>query len=267
MEVAQMADDKGALIVGGYGRINDGLPVFASSGWEDHLQAWLDAEHDVSAARWRQAAIAYSLVTHYGDHAVEKFAAQIGIAPRRVWEYRSVYALVKDRERPQNLDFTHYVIASSAPDPQQALEVAADQSLSTRALRRMIASQSAGSIEEAIPGLSENPAIAQAWQQARSALVALRSAAPRLTGLISGYIEEIEYELSCPADTIRNHLLTAIRQGHDTVDILAAHLRRDRDHIRVWLNRLAELGEVEHAERRVGARGPAEVYWIVTEDK
>jgi len=257
--------NEGQLIVGGYGQINDGLPVFASNGWEDHLQAWLDAERDVTSARWRQAAIAYSLVTHYGDHSVEKFAAQIGIAPRRVWEYRSVYALVKDRERPQNLDFTHYIIAASSEQPQEYLDRAAEESLSTRALRRLIASESAPSVESAIPGLSENPAVVQAWHQVREALAGLRQSAPRLASLINGYLEELEYELSCPADSVRNHLLIAIRQGHDTVDSLAAHLNRDRDHVRVWLNRLAELGEITHDERRVGARGPAEVFWLITE--
>lgn len=253
------------LIVGGYGQIDNDLPVFTSSGWEDHLQAWIDAEADVTSARWRQAAVAHSLVTQYGDRAVERFAESIGIAARRVWEYRTAYAIAaawsKHSERPQNLTFSHFVIASSAPNPHEYLEQAAANQLSTRALRRLITQETAPPIDAPIPPLADDPAIVAAWNQAQMALNTLRLAAPRLSAQIAGFVEEIQYELSCPAETIHAAIVAAIGQGLDTVDLLAQHLRQHRDHVTVWLNRLEELGEVEHDERRVGARGPAETWW------
>lgn len=253
------------LIIGGFGQIDNDLPVFTSSGWEDHLQAWIDAESDVTSARWRQAAVAHSLVTQYGDRSVEKFAESIGIAARRVWEYRTVYAIAiawsKNSDRPQNLSFSHFIVAASAPNPHEYLEQASRDQLSTRALRRLITQQTAPPMDAPIPALSDDPAIVAAWHNAQVALNALKAAAPRLSAQITGFVEEIQYELSCPAETIHAAILAAIGQGLDTVDLLAQHLRQHRDHVTVWLNRLEELGEVEHDERRVGARGPAETWW------
>ena len=256
------------LIVGGYGRLaSANLPAFTGTSWEDHLQAWIDAEQDVTSARWRQAAVAHSLEVHYGEASVEQFAAQIGIAARRVWEYRTVYriALAHHCERPQNLDFSHYVIASTATNPHDYLDRAADQQLSTRALRRLIVAEQAPPIDQTLPPISDDPRVMAAWGQVRGSLAGLQAAAPHLSDLITGYLTELEYEISCPPATVREAILTAINQGVDTIDQIAKRLGRHRDHVRVWLNRLEELGEIEHDERRVGARGPAETWWRLKE--
>jgi hypothetical protein len=52
------------LIVAGFALIDQNLPVFTHSAWEDHVQAWYDAEREVTERRWQQAAICASIVTH-----------------------------------------------------------------------------------------------------------------------------------------------------------------------------------------------------------
>ena len=247
------------LTEGGFATVNGDLPVFTATAWEDHVQAWTDAEQTVTEYRWRQAAIANSLTTHYGEGQVEQFAKQIGIHPRRVWEYRAVYQLYQKCDRSQVLDFTHYILASSAPDPIQMLEIAAEECLSTKALRRLITQAKAPSLDETVPALSDDPAVTKAWEQFQQGCQAMKTATPRLSALIHGYLEEIQYELSLPAESIKAHLYDCIQQGIDEVDLIAPRLKRDRIHVQVWLNRMTELGELEEfeKERAPGARGAA----------
>ena len=118
------------LTEGGFATVNGDLPVFTATAWEDHVQAWTDAEQTVTEYRWRQAAIASSLSVHFGEESIVQFAQQVGIHFQRVYEYREAYRLYqKFSARSENLDFTHYVLASSAPDPIQMLEIAAEECL------------------------------------------------------------------------------------------------------------------------------------------
>lgn len=252
-------------ITGGFATLQGDLPVFTSADWESHIQAWIDAEREVTDVRWRQAAIAYSLDTHYGDTGVVDFARQIGISPRRVWEYRAVYDIVKNCERPHNLDFTHYVIASSADNPHEYLEKAAEESLSTRALKRLIRQDTTPPIEAELPAISENPAVVRAWDTVRRALADLKAAAPALGDLIDSALDDLQYEISLPPGSVKGAMLDAIRRGYDDLDAIAHHLKKNRDHVLVWLNRLEELGEVERheAERAPGARGPARTFYTL----
>ncbi len=251
------------LNIGGFAVVNGDLPVFIGSSWEDHVQAWTDAELTVTEFRWRQAAIANSLTTHYGEGQVEQFARQIGIHPNRVWEYRTAYRLLLEKHDrsgfSDNLEFTHFLLASSAPDPIKMLEIAAEECLSTKALRRLITQAKAPSLDEVIPALSDDPQVTSAWEQFQAGCQAMRQAAPRLSALIHGYLEEIQYELSLPADSIKSHLFDCIQQGIDEVDLIAPRLKRDRIHVQVWLNRMVELGELDEfeKERTPGARGAA----------
>ena len=87
----------------------------------------------------------------------------------------------------------------------------------------------------------------------------MKAATPRLSALLHGYLEEIQYELSLPAESIKAHLFDCIQQGIDEVDLIAPRLKRDRIHVQVWLNRMVELGELDEfeKERAPGARGAA----------
>jgi len=247
------------LTEGGFATINGDLPVFTGSSWIDHVQAWTDAESTVTEYRWRQAAIANSLTTHYGEGQVEQFAHEIGINPRRIWEYRAAYQLYQKCGRPQNLDFTHYVLASSATNPEAMIEAAAEECLSTRALKRLVQASKAPALDEIVPALSDDPAVTKAWEQFQQGCQAMKAATPRLSALIHGYLEEVQYELSLPAESIKAHLFDCIQQGIDEIDLIAPRIKRDRIHVQVWLNRMIELGELEEfeKERVPGARGAA----------
>ncbi len=254
------------LNVGGFAVVNGDLPVFTGSSWEDHVQAWTDAEGEVTAGRWKQAAICCSLTTHFGEQSMVQFSQQIGVNFQRVYEYRNAYRLYqKFSVRPENLDFTHYVLASTAADPVQMLEIAAEESLSTRALKRLITKSKTPDLDETIPALSDDPQVTSAWEQFQTACHAMKQAAPRLSPLLHGYCEEIQYELSLPAESIKAHLFDCIQQGIDEVDLIAPRLKRDRLHVQVWLNRMVELGELEEFEkgRAPGARGAARVGYAI----
>jgi hypothetical protein len=62
------------LIEAGFALLDGDLPVFTSHAWTDHVQAWHTAESSVTSERWKQAAIAASIETHYGAGAIDKFA-------------------------------------------------------------------------------------------------------------------------------------------------------------------------------------------------
>jgi len=246
---------------GGYATLDGDLPVFTQSDWISHAQAWQDAERDATEARWKQAAVAFSLVTHFGDGSVEKFASEIGVSPRRLWEYRAAYALVQNCGRSHNLDFTHYVIATSSPDPAGYIERAAEESLSTKALKRLITRDKAQPLDAELPALSEDAGVMAAWRAVCVALDALRLTAPRLAGVIDAARDDLQYEISLPPDSIKGAILAEIRQGIDTIDEIARRLKRDRQHVIVWINRLEELGEITRQNRRTGPRGPSEMFF------
>ena len=246
---------------GGYATLDGDLPVFTQSDWPSHAQAWQDAERDATEARWKQAAVAFSLVTHYGEGSVEKFAGEIGISPRRVWEYRAAYALVQNCGRSHNLDFTHYVIATSSPDPAGYIERAAEESLSTKALKRLIARDQAAPLDDTLPAISDDPAVVVAWRNLCLAFDAIVAAAPRVENVVRSARDDIRYEVSLPSQTIENAILAEIRQGIDTIDEIARRLRKKREHVIVWTNGLVELEKIVRKNRRTGSRGPSEMFF------
>lgn len=264
-----MADDQ-QLIVGGYGRLNE-LPVFTSSAWEDHVQAWLDAETAATEQRWRQAAICASVVTHYGEKSVEQFAQSVGVHPRRVYEYRAVYTLAQEfGVRPPNLQFSHYVVASSADQPLEVLEAAAENSLSVRDVKRLIADKQTPPITTSLPAIADNPAVIEAWHKYQQAGRELIRVAAVTAPAILYALEEIQYALEIPEQTVADRIVYAIEtQGANELDTIAQSLGADRERVRVWLSRMVESGQLsvrrqELDERAPGARGPARVYYSVT---
>ena len=242
----------------GFGQVAD-LPVFHGESWEEHVQTWLDLERVVTDQRWRQAAVIASLETRYGENSLDKFAQDVGISPKRLYEYRAAYRVYQFSGRPENLDFYHYVIASRAENPAELIEQAAADGLSTKALRRIVTQSTAPPIETPLPTLSDDPQIMAAWRGWCQATAALKSAAPRLASLLATYFEELQYELSCPAETIESAIYAAIRAGYDELDQIANHGGWDRMHVTTWLNRLVELGRLKAWEkpRDPGARGPS----------
>ena len=278
--LAVIQQDKRELIIDGYAQFDTQLPVFTASSWEDHVQAWLDADESISDQQWRQAAVAMSLNTHYGENAVDKFAAEVGTSARSIRLYRQAYRLRREWEdrrqsdefgkRLPNLNFVHFVYAANEKietrDKQiEYLERAASETLSTRALYAVIAADLARALDAAPPPPMENEQIAQAWQQWRQATNMLRGLVPRLSSLLDVYVEEIQYELSRPSETAEQQILDAIADGYDDVETMARYLHKDRAIVQVWLNRMVEEGRLDEFEkgRAPGARGAAKIGYAV----
>jgi hypothetical protein len=256
------------LVVGGYGLVDGTLPVFTSDAWEDHVQAWIDAEALVTDQRWRQAAVCASLAIHFGEQSVEKFAESVAVHPRRVYEYRAVYQLASQfRERPPNLQFSHFVVASSADDPVAVLEAAAENGLSVRQVKRLINDRQAPPLSTALPAISDDPHVATAWQAFRDACHRLAQVAPITAPATNYALEEVQYALEIPAQSVADRIIYAISEaGLTELDPIAQMLGEHRDRVRVWLSRMVEAGQLtvrrqEIDERAPGARGPARTYY------
>lgn len=259
------------LILGGYGQ-QEGLPVFRGTAWEDHVQAWHDAETAATEIRWMQAAICASVATQYGEQSIEKFAVSVGVHPRRIYEYRAVYRLAQEfGARPPNLQFSHFVIASSAAtsDALEILNNAAENSLSVRDTKRLMVDRDTPPVTTSLPAIADHPDLVSAWHEYRQASERLMRIAP-ITGTAIRYaLEEVQYALEVPAQTVSDRILYAINmQGLNELDTIAQSLDTDRERVRVWLSRMVEAGTLttrrqEMDERIPGARGPARVYYEI----
>jgi hypothetical protein len=185
-----------------------------------------------------------------------------------VYEYRAVYTLAQEfGVRPPNLQFSHYVVASSADQPLEVLEAAAENSLSVRDVKRLIADKQTPPITTSLPAIADNPAVIDAWhryQQAGRELI--RVAAVTAPAILYAF-EEIQYALEIPEQTVADRIVYAISEaGLTELDPIAQMLGEHRDRVRVWLSRMVEAGTLsvrrqELDERVPGARGPARIYY------
>ena len=260
------------LIKAGFAIMDGDLPIFTSGAWEDHIQAWHDAEGEVTSHRWRQAAICSSVAVHFGEQSIQQFAAQVGVDERRIYEYRAAYRLASQfRERPQNLHFSHYVAASGVEDAVEVLEIAAEKTLSVRETKRLIAERQAPPLDASLPAISDNPQVAEAWQWFRQACHKIATLAPITAPAVNYALEEVRYALEIPEQSVAERIIYAIDEaGLTELDPIAQILGAHRDRVRVWLSRMVEAGQLtvrrqEIDERAPGARGPARTYYAVAE--
>ena len=117
------------------------LPTFTAEDWESHVSTALALKESLENHLWHLAAVCASVEAKYGEESVPKFAGEIGYSARRVYEMAATYVAWKDRERSQILSFHHHSVAARAEDPQEAIEQAEDEHLSTRQLERRISGQ------------------------------------------------------------------------------------------------------------------------------
>ncbi len=111
-------------------------PLAHLESWKDHVDAWRALGHQVEDAMWGRAAVAASLRHRYGDEAIEKFADEVGQAPRTIWRLAQVHLkFVENCRRRQNLTFSHHAEALIAKDPSAALGLAETKNWSAQDLR------------------------------------------------------------------------------------------------------------------------------------
>lgn len=214
--------------------------------------------------------------------AVIKHAAAIGVTPMTVFANAAIHktffngqsALTnKDKngvlDELQEKEFFHAALTTD--DPHAAIEKFAkaksdNPTFSTRDAWRMIKESKTPPLDTTVPALCDQPEVVSAWEAFQTACRALIAVAPRLQNLIGGYLEEIQYELTLPSQSVEETIYDLIEQGYDEADQIAARMKRDRIHVIMWLNRLCELRSLESFEkgRSPGARGQAKTgYRIV----
>lgn len=209
------------------------------------------------------------------DAAVRKHAAERGIHPQTIYQNAAIHktffassGATRNKDQYGVLDELEdrefFRAALCSDDAWGTIERFAQEKLknpffSTRDAWRMVKEGKTPPLDETVPALCDQPEVVEAWQQFQESCRKLMTLAPRLQGLVGGYLEEVKYELTIPSQTVKEAIFELIRQGWDEVDQIALRMRKDRIHVTVWLNRLVELGDAEsfEKERAPGARGAA----------
>lgn len=213
-----------------------------------------------------------------GVHAaVLKAATAAGVDPRTVYQNASIYktffaseSSFRNNDENGHLDIldekAFYQAALATDDPHAALEQFAkarteDPRFNTRDAWRMVKQAKAPDIDNDITSAIDNEQTRELWRDCKRRILTLGGRCPNLRGIIHPFIDEIEYELSRPTETIRQAIDHAIIEGYDEIDQIAQRINRNRDHVIAWMNRLEDEGEYLRfeKERAPGARGAARV--------
>lgn len=122
----------------------DGLWEYKGGTLDEAVTIFLQIEGKVNSAQWAMAAICAQVEgeAKYGDGRIDEFSKQVHYTPRHVRRMARTYreALQKGRYR-HDLTFTHHTEALSHKDPDEALDVAQAQSMSSLGLREWINEQ------------------------------------------------------------------------------------------------------------------------------
>jgi len=209
------------------------------------------------------------------DAAVRKHAHEIGVDPRTIYRNAELIqtffnsdSAVRNKLSNGSLDHLvekdFYIAAMSTDDPWGTIEKFAKMKtdnpcFSTRDAWRMTKEGKTPPLDSTVPALCDEPEVVAAWETLQVAFRAMINAAPRLQNVINGYLEELQYELTLPSQTVEEVIFDLLTQGYDEADQIAARMKKDRIYVIVWLNRLVEIGKLEsfEKERAPGARGAA----------
>lgn len=207
--------------------------------------------------------------------AVIKHAAEIGVAPKTIFRNAAVHktffnsdSAVSNKEKYGSLDMLEekdfFLAAMTTDDPWGFVEKFAQEKVknpffSTGDAWRMTKEDKTPPLDSTVPALCDEPEVVAAWETLQVAFRGMINAAPRLQNVINGYLEELQYELTLPSQTVEEVIFDLLTQGYDEADQIAGRMKRDRIYVIVWLNRLCEIGKLEsfEKERAPGARGAA----------
>jgi hypothetical protein len=264
-ELTNMADDEVAYI-------RQQAESFGMASWR--IECACDAEV-CSRSQSRTARGRHDAEGRQIAKAVQDYALKCSVAMRTVYENAQIHqvffssARARTREIREGTlehlrDKVFYRIAIYTADPLATIEMFAKAKadnafFSTRDAVRMIKEETTPPLDEVVPALCDEPDIVLIWEKYQIVSRELISVAPRLQNLINGYIEEVQYELSMPSQSIEQTIFDLIMQGYDEADQIAGRMKKDRIYVIVWLNRLVEVGKLEsfEKERAPGARGAA----------
>jgi DNA polymerase-3 subunit beta len=106
--------------------------------WNALVDEGVAARKDHDGAAWKLGELALEVETHYGEHDLERYAEQIGVAYRTLLDYRRVAKAFS--ERSEKLTWTHHQIVAAHPKRQKLLRQAEAAHWSVRELRSTVRS-------------------------------------------------------------------------------------------------------------------------------
>jgi len=223
------------------------------------------------------------------DAAVRKVAAELGVAPRTIYQNAQIHKTFFDDPEPtaetpertlrtlgpvDHLEEKEFFKAAlRSPDPHETLEYfarqkAADPNFSTGDAWRIVKGKTPPALDSELPAIA-TPEVMTIWRDWCQAGQDLGAAVPPAAEAIRYAIEEIKYIIETPAQTVQQRIIHLIQnQEINELDPIAHAMSENREVVRVWLNRMIEDGVLETRiqtieERVPGARGPARTYYEI----
>lgn len=210
----------------------------------------------------RAAELGLSIETIKKNAQIHKvfFASENGVGAYPILE---ASAVLKDK--------TFFAEALRADDPHKAVIEFAEKKrndplFSTRAARREVEEIGVPSLDDIVRIALVTPEAQAAWEEYKRAVRGLKAYIPMLSQILDKHVEELEHELSRPAQAISERVIALIRDGFNIVDELTASLRINRVHCQVILKHLLEQKRIgsKEAPRHSGARGQvATIYYVI----
>lgn len=166
-----------------------------------------------------------------------------------------------------------FLEALEAPDPMAALEAFAEMKeenpfFNTGDARRWVTAQNAPPLSAVMPSLIDEPGVQEAWNVWLEGVRLLQEACHgRLNGLLNGYKQELEVELSLPPQTVMSRLNYFFEQQYDEIDeIWKAQGNWERDWVITWFRKMEEEGMLRSfkKQRLEGARGDTRTGYMPT---
>lgn len=138
--------------------------------WDDHIEAWHLVLRNANDCYWALGQIVSSLKGRYGESAIPKFAEEVGSTGSSVWRYAQVWeTFPENSQRCENLSWAHHLLAASRPDPQAAIQLAANEGLSVRAFRAALATQATATLAPPEAGSYRTLVADPPWQYSNTA--------------------------------------------------------------------------------------------------
>jgi len=120
-------------------REKDDTITFTGLSYEDHVEAWSDAQVQVDGGLWAQAQIAASLESRYGEGTFKRFAYEVRKSAEWVRLLAATFrAFPEKTSRLGILSFSHHVEAAKSEAPAETLNKAHDKEWSTRELKSYV---------------------------------------------------------------------------------------------------------------------------------
>lgn len=192
--------------------------------------------------------------------AAKERAGELGVHHSQVFRNAQIFNtfFAADLVKPENIladqnsamEKTYYELALRSKEPRATLHTFAaardhDPEFNTRAARKLVQQQSAPDLATVVECALDSEQARGAWAEFKRACRGLGGAVLSVRGLINGYVEELEYELSLPAASLRERILVKIGEADEggvSVEDLAQITGYHRDIAAVFLQRLQADG-------------------------